>query len=164
MVLLLLDRVIDGDRAIRFQESLNYYIYYYRPMFQRQQFFLLIGLAVCVSILINYLIFHEVHILFHLVIFLLLLFLIYGMIFLLTLFDSLVLKEGDTSFHFYSLEKDFIQLFSLALFFPFIYLAFLVNGMLYLFRYPSQGIYFLKSFAGLVGLISFSVGVIMGFL
>lgn len=70
VTLLVLDRVISGAGAIRFQERLNYYIYYYRPMFQRRQFFVLIGLAICVSILINHLIFGEVHILIHLFLFL----------------------------------------------------------------------------------------------
>ncbi|MEJ2093305.1 MAG: hypothetical protein P8X65_14070 [Syntrophobacterales bacterium] len=155
VALLLLDRVIHKDRAVRFQERLNYYIYYYRPMFNRKQFFVLIGLAVCVSAVINYLIFHKFNLFSQLIIFLLLLGLIYGMLFLLTLFDSLVLKDIDIRFHFYSMEKDVIQIFSLALFFPFIYVAFLVGGVLYLFRYPPQGIYIFKSFAGLAGLILF---------
>ena len=162
--LLILDQLLQGDRVCRWQATLTYYIYYFRPMFHRNQFFLIICLALGFSILINYLILPDVHILSHIAIFLLLPVLIYGMIFLLTLYDALLVPGIDLKFHFYSLEKDFIQLFCLGLFFPFIYLAFVVNGMLYLFRYPSQGIYFLKSFAGLVGLISFSVGVIKGFL
>lgn len=158
VTLVLLDRVIHGERAVRLQERLNYYIHYYRPMFNRQQFFLLIGLAVCVSVVINYLIFHKVHILRQLTLFLLLIGLIYGMLFLLTLFDSLVLKDIDIRFHFYSMEKDVIQIFCLGLFFPFIYVGFLVQGVLYLFRYPPQGIYIFKSFAGLAGLICFGIG------
>ena len=164
VALLWLDRVIHEDRAVRLQERLNYYIYYYRPMFNRQQFILLIGLAVCVSVVINYLIFHKIHLLTQLILFLLLLSLIYGMLFLLTLFDSLVLKDIDTRLHFYSMEKDVIQVFCLALFFPFIYVAFLVKGVLYLFRYPSQGVYVFKSFAGLTGLICLSLGIIKLFL
>jgi hypothetical protein len=160
VALLLLDRVIHADRAVRLQERLSYYIYYYRPMFNRRQFFILIGLAVCVSVVINYLLFHEIHLLTQLILFLLLLGLTYGMLFLLTLFDSLVLKDIDIRFHFYSMEKDVIQIFCLALFFPFISMAFLVEGVLYLFRYPPQGIYIFKSFAGLAGLICFGLGII----
>jgi len=158
--LLLLDRGIHGDRAVRWQERLNYYIYYYRPMFNRQQFFLLVGLAICVSVAINYFIFGKIYILRQLLLFLLLLGLIYGMLFLLTLFDSLVLKDIDSRFHFYSMEKDVIQIFCLALFFPFIFVAFLVNGVLYLFRYPPRGIYVFNSYAGLVGLICIGIGLI----
>jgi len=164
VVLLLLDRVIHGERAVRFQDRLNYYIHYYRPMFNRQQFFLLSGLAVCVSVGINYLLFHKVDLLEQLILFLLLLGLIYGMLFLLSLFDSLVLKDIDICFHFYSMEKDVIRVFSLALFFPFIYVAFLVKGVLYLFRYSPQGIYIFKSYAGLAGLICFGIGLIKLFL
>ena len=160
VVLLLLDRVIPADRAIRFQDRLNYYIYYYRPMYNRQQFFLLIGLAVCVSVVINYLIFDKVNILRQLLLFLLLLGLIYGMLFLLTFYDSLILKDIDIRFHFYSMEKDVIQIFCLALFFPFIYVTFLVKGVLYLFRYSPQGIYVFKSYAGLIGLICFGIGLV----
>ena len=160
VALLLLDRIIPEDRAARFQDRLNYYIYYYRPMFNRQQFFVLIGLAVCISVVINYLIFNKIYILSQFILFLLLLGLIYGMLFLLTLFDSLVLKDIDTRLHFYSMEKDVIQIFCLALFFPFIFVAFLVKGVLSLFRYPPQGIYVFKSFAGPVGLICFGIGLI----
>ena len=163
VALLVLDRIISGAAAIRFQERLNYYIYYYRPMFQRRQFFVLIGLAICVSILINYLIFGEVHILIHLFLFLGLLGLIYVMIFILTLYDSLVLKGIDPRWHFYSLENDFIQMFSLALFFPFLYLGYGLKVVLYLFRYPSQGVYVFRSFAGLTGALCFSLGLIMLF-
>ena len=164
VALLWLDRVIHEDRAVRLQERLNYYIYYYRPMFNRQQFILLIGLAVCVSVVINYLIFNKIYILSQFILFLLLLGLIYGMLVLLTLYDSLVLKDIDTRLHFYSMEKDVIQVFCLALFFPFIYVAFLVKSALYLFRYPAQGVYVFKSFAGLAGLISLSLGIIQLFL
>jgi hypothetical protein len=160
VALLLLDRVIHGEKAVRMQERLSYYIYYYRPMFNRTQFFLLLGMAAGVSAGVNYLIFHEFHFLRHLVLFFVLICLIYSLLFLLTLFDYLVLKDIDIRFHFYSLEKDFRQVFSLALFFPFIYMAFLVEGVLYLFRYPSQGIYVFKSFAGPAGLISLSIGII----
>jgi len=163
LALLGLDRIISGAAAIRMQERLNYYIYYYRPLFQRRQFFLLIGLAICVSIVTNYLIFDEVHILIHLVLFFVLLGLSYVMIFLLTLYDSLVLKDIDLHFHFYSLEKDFIQIFSSALFFPFLYLAYGLKVMLYLFRYPSQGIYVFRSFVGLAGAVCLSLGLIMLF-
>jgi hypothetical protein len=86
------------------------------------------------------------------------------MLVLLTLYDSLVLKDIDTRLHFYSMEKDVIQVFCLALFFPFIYVAFLVKSALYLFRYPAQGVYVFKSFAGLAGLISLSLGIIQLFL
>jgi len=161
--LLALDRIISGAAVIRFQERLNYYIYYYRPRFQRRQFFVLIGLAICVSILVNYLIFFEVRILVHLVLFLGLLALIYVMIFMLTLYDSLVLKDIDWHWHFYSLENDFIQTFSLALFFPFLYLGYGLKVMLYLFRYPSQGMYVFRSFAGLAGLLSLGTGLIILF-
>lgn len=161
---LILDRVIYGATAIRCQERLNYYIFYYRPRFQRRQFFLLICLAVCVSILINYLIFQEIHILNHLVLFLLLLGLIYGLLLLLTLFDSYVLKNINPYIHFYFLENDFIQIFSLGLFFPFLYLGYGFNLVLYLFRYPSQGIYVFKSFAGPAGLVFLFIGLIMLYL
>ena len=161
---LLLDRVIHKDRAVRLQERLSYYIYYYRPIFNRRQFFLLIGLAICVSVVINYLIFQKIHLLTQLILFLLLLGLIYGMLVLLTLYDSLVLKDIDTRLHFYSMEKDVIQVFCLALFFPFIYVVFLMKSALYLFRYPAQGVYVFKSFAGLAGLISLSLGIIQLFL
>jgi hypothetical protein len=158
LALLVLDRVIHGATAIRFQERLNYYIFYYRPMFQRRQFFGLIFLAVCVSILVNYVIFHKLNILSNLILFLFLLVLIYGLLFLLTLFDSLVLKDIDRNFHFYSLEKDFIQIFSLALFFPFLYLGYGLKLVLYLFRYPAQGFYCFRSFAGLAGLLCLILG------
>jgi len=164
VVLLVLDRLIYGTTAIRIQERLNYYIFYYRPMFRRHQFFVLVGLAVCVSILVNYVIFGEANILSHLVLFLLLLALIYVLLFLMTLFDSLVLRDIDLHFHFYSLEKDFIQLFSLGIFFPLIYLAYIVEVALNLFRYPSRGFYCFKSFAGLAGLLSLGTGLIMLFL
>jgi hypothetical protein len=114
--------------------------------------------------LINYVIFYEVQIFNHLILFLLLLGLIYGMLFLLTLFDSLVLKDIDRRFHFYCLEKEVIYIISLGLFFPFLYLAYVLKIVLYLFRYPSPGIYPFKSFAGLIGLFSLSAGIIMLFL
>ena len=164
VALLVLDRIISGAGALRYQERLNYYIYYYRPRFQRRQFFWLIGLAVCVSSLVNYLIFFEFHILIHLILFLGLLGLIYLMIFLFTLYDSLVLKGIDWRVHFYSLENDFMQIFSLALFFPFLYLGYGLKVMLYLFRYPSQGIYVFRSFAGLAGAVCLGLGLIMVFL
>jgi hypothetical protein len=158
--LLGLDRVIDRATALIFQERLNYYIFYFRPIFHRKQFFYLIFLTILISIFITYLIFHTVHILSHIVIFLLLIVLIYGMIFLLTLFDSLVLKDIDRSFHFHLLEKDFIQIFSLGMFFPLIYVAYILKILLVIFRYPSQGIYVFKSFAGLTGFLFLSVGII----
>jgi hypothetical protein len=164
VALLVLDRVIYGATVIRIQEWLTYYIYYYRPMFQRKQFFLLVGLAICVCILINYLIFFEVNIWLYVLLFLALLGLIYVMLVLLTLYDSLVLKDIDLRFHFYSLENDFRQIFTLALFFPFIYLAYLLKAALYLFRYPAQGIYGFRSFAGLAGSLCLGLGLIMLFL
>lgn len=164
VALLVLDRVIHGATAIRFQERLYYYIFYYRPRFRRQQFFGLICLAICVSILINYLLFFEVHILIHLVLFLGLIGLIYILIFLITLFDSLVLKGVDPLFHFYSLESDFIQIFSLGLFFPLLYLSYGLMISLYLFRYPSEGIYLFNSFAGPIGLLFVSLGLVTLFL
>lgn len=163
MALLVLDRVIDRATALIFQERVDYYVFYYRPMFQRKQFFWLIFLAILVSIFINYLIFHTVNILKHVVIFLLLIVIIYVMILLLTLFDSLVLKDIDRRLHFYQLENDFIQVFSLGIFFPFIYVAFILKYLLEIFKYPSQGIYVFKSFGGLTGLLSLSIGLIMYF-
>jgi hypothetical protein len=86
------------------------------------------------------------------------------MIWLLTLFDYLVLKDIDRRLHFYQLENDFIQIFSLGIFFPFIYVAFVLRFFLEIFKYPSQGIYVFKSFAGLTGLLALSIGLIMFFL
>ena len=160
LVLLGLDRVIDRGTALIIQERLNYYIYFYRPMFQRKQFFCLIFLGIIISIFINYLCFGKVNILHHIVIFLLLIILIYGMLFSLTLFDSLILKDIDRRFQFDLLEKDFIQIFSLGLFFPLIYVVFVLKYVLVIFMYPSKGIYVFKSLAGLTGFLFFGVGII----
>lgn len=156
--LLILDRTIKRATALIYKERLQYFIYYYRPHFHRRHFFGIIIVVIFFSILFNYLIFQKIDLLSPLLILPLIVLLSYTMIFLVTVFDSVVLKKGDIAFDFSMLERDFIQQFSLALFHPVIFLAYFLKNFFLIFTYPSQGIFLFKSLAGLIGCIFLIVG------
>ena len=161
VVLLGLDRVIDRAAAIKYQHELEYYVYYYRPLVQRKQFLVIILLAMCFAAFVNYLIFGKVNIVSQIFILSLIILLIYLLIFLVLVFDYLVLKENTFWFKFFLMERDFIQIFTLALFFPLIGLAYLLSIFLVLFMYPSRKFFVFNSFAGLLGCIAVTVSLIM---
>ena len=142
------------------KERLTYFIYYYRPHVQRRQFFVLLLSVIVGSTGLDYLIFPKIHLLSHIFLLPLMVILIYVMLFTLAVFDYWVLKKGDVAFNFFMFEREFIQVFSLAIFFPLIFIAYLVNTVLMLFQYPAQGIVLFQSFAGLTGSICFIVGLI----
>lgn len=164
VVLLGLDRVIDRAAAIEYQHELEYYVYYYRPLVQRKQFFVIIFLAMCFAAFVNYLIFGKVNIVSLIFILSLIILLIYLLFFLVLVFDYFVLKENTFWFKFFLMERDFIQIFTLALFFPLISLAFLLSIFLVLFMYPSQKLVICNSFAGLLGYFVITASLIMFFL
>lgn len=161
VVLLGLDRVLNRAGALKCQHQLDYYIYYYRPLFQRRQFFGLIFLIILFSLLLNYLIFGKVSIISNIFILPLLVVLIYVFILLLTVFDYLVSQEPDMRLNFSILERDFIQIFTLALFFPFIAVAYLLKLLLTLFTVPSRKIFLFNSCAGLLGVMLVGVGLVL---
>lgn len=164
VALLGLDRAIDRNTVVKYQHTLDYYIYYYRPIFQRIHFFVIIIAVMAFSILVNYLIFGEVNIISQILILPLIIFIIYCLIMLILIFDYLVLREKEFLYFFYIMERDFIQTFSLAFFFPFIYLALILKILLNIFIYPSRKIFIFNSFAGLLGFILCSGSLIMFFL
>ena len=162
LAFLILDRTIKRNTALIMNERLTYFIYYYRPHFRRGQFFAVLLVVLVLSTLLDYLIFPKIDLMSHIFLLPLMVSLMYGMIFLLVMFDSWVLKKGDMSFNFFVFEREFIQVFSLAIFFPLIFIAYLVNILLMLFLYQAQGLFLFNSFAGLAGSICFIVG-LMGY-
>lgn len=162
--LLILDRAIKRNTALIMKERLTYFVFYYRPHFHRRQFFGIILLVILFSTFLDYLIFRKIDLLSHILLLPLMVLLMYCLIFLLAIFDYLVLKKADITFNFFMLEREFIQLFSLALFFPLIFFAYLLKTLLLLFLYPAQGIFLFQSFAGLTGCICFSIGLVWYFL
>jgi len=160
LALLILDKAIKRNTALIMKERLTYFIYYYRPHFQRRQFFVLIFLSIVGSTVLDYLIFPKIDLLSHIFLLPAMLSLIYGMIFLLATFDYWVLKKGEIAFNFFIFEREFIQIFSLAIFFPLIFFAYLLNTLLMMFLYPAQGMFLFHSLAGLTGSICFIVGLI----
>jgi hypothetical protein len=161
VALLGLDRALDRTAALKYQHQLDYYTYYYRPLFQRRQFFGLIFLIILFSLFLNYVIFGKVSIISNILILPLLVVLIYVLIVLLTVFDYLIRQEPDMRLNFSILERDFIQLFTLALFFPFIAVAYLLKLFLTLFTVPSRKIFLFNSFAGLLGIFLLGVSLVL---
>jgi hypothetical protein len=160
LALLILDRTIKKNTVLIMKERLTYFIYYYRPHFQRRQFLVLILLVIVGSTVLDYLIFPKIDLLSHILLLPLMLILIYVMLFTLAMFDYWVLKKGAIAFNFFIFEREFIQIFSLAIFFPMIFFAYLVNTLLMMFLYPAQGMFLFHSLAGLTGSICFIVGLI----
>jgi hypothetical protein len=160
LVLLVLDRTIKKNTVLITKEKLTYFIYYFRPHLRRRQFFAVIVLVIVFSMLLDYFIFQNIDMVSHILLLPLLVVIIYGMLFLLAFYDCWLLEKGAIGFNFFMFEREFIQIFSLALFFPIIVLAYVWKTFLLMFLYPSQGMLVFTSFAGLAGSICVILGLI----
>ncbi len=102
---MILDRKVDRSRALIMKEKLTYFIYYFRPHFDRKKFFALLLAVIAASTLVNYLFFGRTDWASHVLLLVLLVSLAYGMILLLALYDGWVLKKGSVGLYFFLFEQ-----------------------------------------------------------
>lgn len=156
--LLISDRVLERNAVMRLKERLTYFVYYYRPYMQRRQFFGLILLVMGLSALLDYLIAARLDVAGHLLILPALVLGAYLLVFLLAVFDRFALGKGSVALNFFLLEQELRQHLSLALLIPLFCLAYGLKIFSLLFLYPSEGLFPVRSLAGLAGAVCVGVG------